>query len=273
MDIRGFLNRNNKNRDLSSGSKDEDDPKRQREERPDVSCLDAPTSPGNVFAESLKSNECVEILMNCLKNLKKVVKELLVNQIKGKRQLLNFKDAVDLISNKFDDFERDRLEKEKIIKDLKEEVTYLRGKVDDITVETDRQEQYSGRNYPLTHGIPENKNENTNDLAMGAIDTKMDIKITANDIDRTHRIGKLKSNGKPRPVIIKFVRYNDRKKVFSSKKFLKDSGVSITESLTAFRMKKLPNARETFGFRKVWTVDGRIFYSENDSQHPKIYYN
>ena len=45
---------------------------------------------------------------------------------------------MDFIFNKFDDFERDRLEKEKIIKDLKEEVTYLRGKVEDITAETDR---------------------------------------------------------------------------------------------------------------------------------------
>ena len=47
---------------------------------------------------------------------------------------------MDFISNKFDEFERDRLEKEKLIKDLKEEVTYLKGKVDNITVETDRQE-------------------------------------------------------------------------------------------------------------------------------------
>ena len=218
--------------------------------------------------------------MNCLKNLEKEVKELKdlassnnANQIKGERQLLDLKDAVDFISNKFDDFERDRLEKEKIIKDLKEEVTYLRGKVDDITAETDRQEQWSRRNCLLIHGISGNKNENTDVLAMEVIETKMDIKITDNDIDRTHRIRKPKNNGKPRPVIIKFVRYNDRKKIFSSKKLLKDSGVSITESLTAFRMKKLNNARETFGFRNVWTVDGRIFYSENGSQHAKIYYN
>ena len=105
---------------------------------------------------------------------------------------------------------------------------------------------------------------------MEVIETKMDIKITDNDIDRTHRIEKTKNNGKPRPVIIKFVRYNDRKKVFSSNKLLKDSGVSITESLTAFYMKKLTNARETFGFRNVWAVDGRIFCSENGSQHAKI---
>ena len=86
---------------------------------------------------------------------------------------------------------------------------------------------------------------------MEVIDTKMDIKIMKNDIDRTHRIGKPKNNAKPRPVIIKSVRYHGRKKVFSSKKLLKDSGVSITESLTAFRMKKLTNARETFWFRNV----------------------
>ena len=265
---------------MSSGSKEDDKQKRQREESPDVSCLDSPASPGNVFAESLKSNKCVEILMNRLKNLEKEVKELKdlassnnANQIKGERQLLDLKDAVDLICNKFDDFERDRLEKEKFIKEFKEEVTYLRGKVGDITAETDRQEQYSRRNCLLIYGIPENKNESTDVIAMQVIDTKMDIKITDNDIGRTHRIGKPRNNGKPRPVTTKFVLYNDRKKVFSSKKLLKDSCLSITESLTAFRIKKLTNTRETFGFRNVWTVDGRIIYSENGSQHPKIYYN
>ena len=40
-----------------------------------------------------------------------------------------------LISYKFDDFERNRLEKEKIRKDLKGKVIYLRRKVDDITAE------------------------------------------------------------------------------------------------------------------------------------------
>ena len=109
MDIRGFLNKSNKKRDLSSGSKDDDEPKRQREESPDVSCLESPTSPGNVFAESLKSTECVEILINCLKNLEKEAKELKdlassnnANQTKGERQLLDLKEAVDFISNKFD---------------------------------------------------------------------------------------------------------------------------------------------------------------------------
>ena len=174
MDIRGFLNKSNKKRDLSSGSKEDDEPKRQREESPDVSCLESLTSPGNVFAGSLKSNECVEILMNCLKNLEKEVKELKdltssnnANQIKGERQLLDLKDTEDFISNKFDDFERDRLEKEKNIKDLKEEVNYLRGKVDDITAETDKQEQYSRRNCLLIDGLPESKKKKYRSFSHG----------------------------------------------------------------------------------------------------------
>ena len=97
-------------------------------------CLDSPTSPpGNVFSESLESNECVKSLMNYLKNLGKQVKEFKdlassnnANQIKGERQLLDLKDAVDFISNTFDDFKRDKLEKEKVIKVLKEKVTYQR---------------------------------------------------------------------------------------------------------------------------------------------------
>ena len=102
----------------------------------------------------------VEILMSCLKNLEKEVKELKdlassnnANQTKGERQPLDLKDAADFISNKFDDFERGRLEKEKIIKNFKEEVTYLRGKLDDITAETDRQGQHSGRKCLLIHGL------------------------------------------------------------------------------------------------------------------------
>ena len=103
---------------------------------------------------------------------------------------------------------------------------------------------------------------------MEVTDTKMDKKITANDIYKTRRIGKPKNNGKPRPLIINFVRYNDRKNVFSSKKLVKDSVVSITESLTAFHMKNLTDARQT----KLASVDktGGYFTLRMASDIPKF---
>ena len=153
-------------------------------------------------------------------------------------------------------------------------MSFLSGKVDDLNARLDRQEQYSRRNCLLIHGIEENQNENTDALALEIINKKLELDMDEKDVDRTHRIGdKNKKKNKPRPIIIKFVRYNDRKKVFYNKKKLKDSGVSITESLTKFRMDKLGKAREEHGFKHVWTVDGRICYLEQGSQHPKTYYN
>ena len=46
---------------------------------------------------------------------------------------------------------------------------------------------------------------------------------------------------KVRSVIAKFVRYYDRKEVFSKKKHLKGKGISIAERLTTFR-----------SMRKIW---------------------
>ena len=59
----------------------------------------------------------------------------------------------------------------------------------------------------------------------------MDLDTAPRDIDRTHRIG-IRSKGKNRPIIVKFVRYMDRRRVFTNKKRLKRKNMSITESLT-----------------------------------------
>ena len=154
-----------------------------------------------------------------------------------------------------DAFERDRKEKEKIINDLKKEV---KGKVDNSITDTDRKEQYSSQKCLLIHGIPENK-KNKDVLALERFDNNIEIQITERDNDRLHRLWKPKSN--------------DRKNALSNKRYLKDSGASITKSLTGFHMKKWSSAREAFEFRNVWIVDGWIFYSEISYQFPKMYYN
>ena len=57
-----------------------------------MSMLDTPKTPENDFEESLKSDSCVKILLNCLRNSEKEVKHIhkLVisnnNQIRGEKQ-------------------------------------------------------------------------------------------------------------------------------------------------------------------------------------------
>ena len=130
------------------------------------------------------------------------------------------------------------------------------------------------RNCLLIHGTTEGNQKNTHDLALDIFREKLDIELTQKDLDRTHRIGKNdKRSNRPRPVILKFIRYNDRKNIFSQKKQLINFGMSIAESLTKLSMSKLAKAREEFGLRNVWTVDGRICYIREGSHFLKTYYN
>ena len=61
-------------------------------------------------------------------------------------------------------------------------------------------------NSLLTHGIPEKKRKNTNELCI-AINKHLDLAIKDRDIDRTHQIGDPRNTDqKPRPIIIRLVR-------------------------------------------------------------------
>ena len=116
MDITKFFN--SKKRDLSNNSNTEEDAKRQREESPsespNVSMLDTPKTP--VFEESLKSEDCVKILLSCLRNLENN------NQIKGEKQLGDLSESIKFMSGKFDEFEKERQEQKKVIQELRGEV-------------------------------------------------------------------------------------------------------------------------------------------------------
>ena len=66
-----------------------------------------PTSPGDVFEERLKSGDCVQILVNCMRNIEKQLKELFLlaeeikeKYIKGESNLSELTKAIDLISDK-----------------------------------------------------------------------------------------------------------------------------------------------------------------------------
>ena len=134
----------------------------------------------------------------------------------------------------------------------------------------ERQKQYSRRNCILIYGLKEEKKKSPDDRVLKLFREELNEEIFLVDLDRTHRIGmKRDSSSKPRPVIVKFAWYNICEKVFKSKKKLKGKNISIT----GYRMSVLNEAREKFGFKNVWTYDGRILYKDNnDGQKIKIYY-
>ena len=217
---------------------------------------------------------------NCLKNLGSKIREIsdssketTVCQIKGEKQLSDLTDSVQLISDKFDKYEKDRKAKDKLIIKLQTQVVELTDKVSNLSVQVDKQEQYSRRNCLLIHGVEENRNEDTDTLSINIVNEHLGLDIQPSDIDRTHRIGnKNKVRKKGRAIIIKFTRYNTRKKVFMNKRKFKGTNISVTESLTSLRMTKLKDARDEYRFNKVWTSDGRIMVMEEGSAKPKVIY-
>ena len=95
------------------------------------------------------------------------------------------------------------------IKYLEKENSYFNKRLDEMDAVVDRQEQYSGRNCLLVHGIVVETVADTDKKIIKTLQQSTDETIKPEDIDRSHRLGKPKSskNAKPCLIIIKFVRY------------------------------------------------------------------
>ena len=122
------------------------------------------------------------------------------------------------MSNKFDEFEKERQEQEKEIKELRSEICFFNEKCNCIMEQEDQQEQYSRQNWFLIHSMELQKSqENTDALDLEIFKEKLDIKLIQKDLDQTDWIDKDdKKSNQSRPVM---------KKVFAKKKQLKSTGI------------------------------------------------
>ena len=98
----------------------------------------------------------------------------------------------------------------------------LNTSVKNLKNQLDRQERYLRRNCILIHGNTEAQDENTDDISLHTINEHLEGEPTEKELDRAHKTGNPKpGNKRPRPIIVKFARYNIRRKVFVNKKKLK----------------------------------------------------
>ena len=102
----------------------------------------------------------------CLRNVEKNVKETKNSQIKRELQLNELNEAVKFITKKFDQYEAERKEKEKIINNLQGKVSEMLNKLEVLKNSLDRQQQYSRQNCILIQGISEQKGEDTDEHAL-----------------------------------------------------------------------------------------------------------
>ena len=113
--------------------------------------------------------------------------------VKVEKQLVDLAGSVKFITSKFDEVEKDRKEKEKIINNLKGEVSYLSEKLGKLEESINDQQQYFRRNCLLLYGIEETKGEDTDNIVLEVLNNDMGLNISKSALDRFHRIGNPKT--------------------------------------------------------------------------------
>ena len=149
---------------------------------------------------------------------------------------------------------------------LTKENVELTARVSALESALDESEQYSRRNSLRVSNIKEDPSENTDQIVLN-IANELDVEISPNDIDRSHRVGK-PSTSKTRDILVKFATYRARQRLYDNRSSLKNSGydgVFINEDLTKNKSKLLYQARlkvKSNFLQGARSMDGRLFIKD-----------
>lgn len=172
----------------------------------------------------------------------------------------------------------------KMMQEQDSEIDQLHRRVCELEIRLENQEQYSRRTSLRFHNIKVPLNNqgkiahpvDTDQLVLDVCNTKLGLNLKLDDISRSHVIGKLK-NGKSQ-VIVRFISYRTRNKVYTMKRALKEDpdGIFITENLTTFRtalVKRLAQLKHNGDIHAYWTADGRIYAMKSETSRKKLINN
>ena len=115
----------------------------------------------------------------------------------------------------------------------------LSSSLDFLKQKSDSQEQYSRRACLRISGIEKSESESASDCVKKVVDifTNTNVNLSAEDIDRAHRVGKDKKT-----MIVKFFSFGKRTKVYKERKTVEQIKVHL--DLTKQRLKLLDSAKE-----------------------------
>ena len=139
----------------------------------------------------------------------------------------------------------------------------------------DEIEQYSRRDNIVVHGLPEQDGECANDVII-AVAAAAGVVVTNGDISTSHRVGRPGNarGGKPRPIVARFVRRDQRTAILRSKKKLKGhaayNGVFVSEQLSPMRAKLLHAVKNDADTARTWTIDGKIFCTKRATRTASV---
>ena len=114
------------------------------------------------------------------------------------------------------------------------------------------------------------------DALMFKLAEDLDVPLAPWETGRSHRVGRPHNDGSPRPIIVKFISYNVRRRMYDDRKKLRDTprlqGIYMNKDLTAENSKLAYDARQLRCNGQIYdtfTCDGRIYMRMNQGNRPK----
>ena len=149
----------------------------------------------------------------------------------------------------------------------------------------DELEQYSRKNSVEIHGIPEDIDVSTDEVVC-RVAAAIGVQIAPDNIEISHRLYRKKG---AKPIIVKFLNYKDKAKLYKARVQLKNVTLSIlfpsysatslagqrifvNENLTRYRsdmMKLAIGKRKDGKILSTWSLDGKIFIKTSPSGRPR----
>ena len=212
-----------------------------------------------------------------LEQQKTFYKELLDQQEKSYKSCLQV--IVDSMFACMDNLVKDTLNMSKDIQDLKASLQFSQADLDDLQAtkacstekiqvisdsladyqtsinnlfeKMDYVENQTRRNNLLIDGVSDSKSESWSEIEINVkkvISDHLKIDSKLIEIERSHRTGKYDHAGRPRPIVVKLLRYKNKEEILKRAKSLKGTNIFINEDFSEnVRMKRknlLPQLRE-----------------------------
>ena len=125
------------------------------------------------------------------------------------------------------------------VEQLEERLMTLENRNKALEEKQDKHEMNSRRENILIKGVKERKDENCYHIAQSLFN-KLGTGYGTCNLQRAHRLGNSNSNSQdPRPIIVRFLSYQEKMKIMKKRSLLRDDGIFLTDDLLPeFRTKR-----------------------------------
>ena len=228
------------------------------------------TSASNTTLDTVCSNPSVssvsEVILELFQNevfLKKVheIARTIAHEV-ADTSCMKLRDLIEQNEGRLHEVEVKVEERKHRLEQLEKEIEKKENRILKLETAANDLQQYSRRSSLRIFGVPEKEKEDTDQIVCDLVSSKLDIPITRNDIDRSHRTGKhLRDSKHHRSIIVKFCSYRKRSEIIRARKKLKNTGITIQEDLTPQNAELYTKTYKNPKVKAAWTHDGKIIAS------------